>query len=91
MCIHVQLQQFNACCGTHVKSTSQLQFVKLFSCQHSKGIAKIGFAAGNRAIGIMQELYTVSRELTTVLKTGRSDHVAAATKISNDVVSICKE
>lgn len=57
-----------ACCGTHLKSTSQVGLIKAFKLESNKGMYRIYFEAGRRAFIRYQEemetLHTLGRKMS---------------------------
>ena len=73
------------CCGTHVSNLSELQMVKLLSCEKSKrkGNCFVYFLVGNRVKNYLANSYLREKSLTSILNGGPEDHqtlVEKATK-----------
>ena len=50
-----------ACCGTHVKNTGEVGFVKLFSCVKFHQGVRIEMACGARAVALLSKAYEQNR------------------------------
>lgn len=68
----------NMCCGTHVKTLSDLLCVKLLSAEKGKkGKTNLYFLVGNRVLDYVENRYCDDKALTKLLKCGPSQHVEA--------------
>lgn len=74
----------NPCCGTHLANTAELQMVKFFGTQSSKGFTKLMFVAGNRCTVMLERLYGHSGVLTRLLGAGPIDHAKLVEKAKSD-------
>ncbi|KAG0269713.1 hypothetical protein DFQ27_002382 [Actinomortierella ambigua] len=60
---------FNPCCGTHVRSLKDVQAIKLLHTERVRGgNCRLFFVCGSRALTLLEETYTLSREMGTVLQ-----------------------
>jgi len=75
--VEIQGLDVNTCCGTHVKSLSELQMIQLVKTERMSGggITRVHFVAGKRLANFSRSLLEVSKELTDVLKCGPEQFV----------------
>jgi misacylated tRNA(Ala) deacylase len=74
----------NTCCGTHVASTGHLQSIKLLRSEKSpaaKNHTRVWFLAGSRVLQLAGNLHKTSCQLTRVLTSGPSEHLARVAEI----------
>ncbi len=78
----------NPCCGTHVKSTGDIQAIKLLKVETIKNQSKNGkivcrvyFVAGSRVNALLGALYEVSTKLSDRFSCSFTDHVARVDNI----------
>ena len=66
--IEIQGQDFSACCGTHVKSTSEIGLLRIYGAEKYKGKSRISFSAGRRLHSdsriLRQNALSVSKSLS---------------------------
>ena len=63
----------NPCGGTHVRSTSEVQSVKLVSLERDRGATRIGFVAGNRILRWFGTCIKRDISLCSMLSVGTAD------------------
>lgn len=66
----------NLCCGTHVKSTTDIQFVKVLKVERAKDCQRLYFIAGNRVTTQLQAMFDREQEITGILSKRPENHVA---------------
>ncbi|KAG0241791.1 hypothetical protein BGW41_005298 [Actinomortierella wolfii] len=74
---------YNPCCGTHVRSLKDIQAIKLLHTEKIRGgNCRLFFVCGSRALTLLEETYTLSREIATVLQApgGPETFVSTITK-----------
>ncbi|KAF9975751.1 hypothetical protein BGZ73_000501 [Actinomortierella ambigua] len=60
---------YNPCCGTHVRSLKDVQAIKLLHTERVRGgNCRLFFVCGSRALTLLEETYTLSREMGTALQ-----------------------
>lgn len=71
------------CCGTHVRSTADIQCVKFLLSEKCRGgkNCKLWFVCGNRVFKLLQESLERDRELNKLLSTGPELFVERVAKI----------
>lgn len=87
------LDDFNACCGTHVENTAHLQMVKFLGVEKGKGnTSRLNFVVGGRCIHMMQQIVVdLCGQLTGVLSTGPDQFVTTVERIKQENKSSRKE
>eukprot|EP00976_Prorocentrum_cordatum_P023349 475680-Prorocentrum_minimum.AAC.6 len=65
----------NACGGTHVRSTAELQLLKVIRVEKVKGGTRLGFAVGGRVLDLLTGCLTRQTQITTMLSSGPEEHV----------------
>ena len=71
-----------ACCGTHVKSTGEIGFVKLFSCVKFHQGVRIEMACGARALDFLSKVYEQNRQVSQAFSAKVLETGAAADKMN---------
>ena len=71
----------NLCCGTHVKSTSDLQLVKLLKAEKSKKHTRLWFVVGDRALVQLGKMFTRQTKMTSLLTISPEQHLEQVAKI----------
>lgn len=62
-----------ACCGTHPKSTSEIGLIKIYDFEPHKGMYRIYFDAGKKALENYQEISFIIRSLKKELSASTSE------------------
>lgn len=62
-----------ACCGTHPSSAGQVGMVKIYKVESNKGMFRIYFEAGQRALEKYREQFDVLTQIENSLSAGSSD------------------
>src|SRR5688572_16290808 len=84
----------NTCCGTHVKNLSQIQSIAFIARPEKRKtggaspITRVTFIAGNRILRSVHDWSERERQLTEILHTGGSDHVASASRMASESRSV---
>ena len=71
-----------ACCGTHVKSTGEIGFVKLFSCVKFHQGVRIEMACGARALAFLSKVYEQNRQVSQAFSAKLMETGEAARKMN---------
>lgn len=74
----------NLCCGTHVKTTTDLQLVKLVKAEKAKKNTRVWFVVGDRALHQLGVLFTRQSTLTAMLTVAPDLHLEQVAKISKN-------
>lgn len=69
-----------ACCGTHPRSTGQIGVIKILSTVPAKGIMRLRFVAGMRAVRWFQAAYRCAHRVASALSADVSGAAAALEK-----------
>jgi len=72
------------CGGTHAKSTGEVGAIAVRSWERAKGLARIQFMAGNRALADYRKANHAAREVAALFSAGREDSPALVGKIIED-------
>jgi alanyl-tRNA synthetase len=72
-----------ACCGTHVKSTGEIGFVKLFSCVKFHQGVRIEMACGARALAFLSKVYEQNRQVSQAFSAKLMETGEAARKMND--------
>ena len=71
-----------ACCGTHVKTTGEIGFVKLFSCVKFHQGVRIEMACGARALAFLSKVYEQNRQVSQAFSAKLLETGEAAQKMN---------
>ncbi|KAI7906143.1 Threonyl/alanyl tRNA synthetase [Cokeromyces recurvatus] len=74
----------NPCCGTHVAELSQLQCFKILHTEKVRGgNTRVFFLFGQRVLDSFQTMYTISRQLTSLLSGPQEQFIESIQKIQH--------
>lgn len=62
-----------ACCGTHPSSSGQVGLIKIYKVESNKGMTRVFFEAGSRALARAESDYDMLYDLSLRLSTGTDD------------------
>lgn len=62
-----------ACCGTHPAFSGQVGMLKIYKLEQNKGMTRIYFEAGERALKKYQSQYNVMSQISNKLSAGQDD------------------
>ena len=79
------------CCGTHVRSTAQLQAIKFTHVTKMRGNIRLFFVVGNRLMSLFHQLLLNDARLSVLLSCGRGDHVTVVEKAQAQMVAQRKQ
>ncbi|MGI8655183.1 MAG: alanyl-tRNA editing protein [Pyrinomonadaceae bacterium] len=74
----------NACGGTHAQATGEVGIICVRSWERAKGMTRLEFVAGGRALRDYNEVNTAARKLAAQFSVGRDDTAAAVSRLSED-------
>lgn len=66
-----------ACCGTHPRFASEVGLLKIYKIESNKGMSRIYFEAGNRALNTYQKQFNILYNMSLRLSTSTTDIVNA--------------
>jgi misacylated tRNA(Ala) deacylase len=89
--IEISGVDMNTCCGTHVRNLSELQMIKFVGTEPKKGMVRVSFLAGDRLSRAVSAWTEREKKLNITLQCAAVEHVAAATRINNDVKSLMQQ
>ncbi len=72
------------CGGTHASSTGEVGVIAVRSWERAKGLARIQFMAGARALADYRKANQTARDVAALFSAGREDSPALVTKIIDD-------
>lgn len=58
---------YTPCCGTHVRSTAELRLLLVLGMERYKGLFRIHFVVGNRAVRLARESALAARQASRIL------------------------
>lgn len=77
-----------ACCGTHVRSSGQVGIVKLISSQKFKSGVRIEMAAGNRALGWINQITGQNTMVSQLLSAKPGETAAAVERLQKEIYQL---
>jgi misacylated tRNA(Ala) deacylase len=81
----------NTCGGTHVRSTGELQMVKLVATQHLSRATRVHYLAGDRVRTQLEISLNHTRALNETLSCGPADHLNAVVKLQAEQKTLRRE
>lgn len=69
------------CCGTHVRATGELGLIKVLKIEKAKGLERVHFVVGNRALRDYADKHDIIQSLANRLTTSTSDVTAKMDKL----------
>jgi alanyl-tRNA synthetase len=76
-----------ACCGTHVRSSSQVGLVKLISCQKFRSGVRLELLCGNRAAQYLSALWLQNLQVSQALSAKPTETGAAALRMKEELAA----
>ncbi len=90
--VEIQGVDAEGCGGTHVKSTSELGFIKILKVDTiQEGIQRFTFAAGEAALNYVQEIYSNEQQIENDLSVGPERVMDSFSKLRNENIELRKE
>jgi alanyl-tRNA synthetase len=89
--IEIDGEDFNACCGTHVCDTSQLQMIKFVGTEKIKGNCRLYFCVGGRCSMYFSQMFDITTKLGSMMNTGAENLVSAVERLKNEQKQTRKE
>ena len=74
-----------ACCGTHVRSSSQVGLVKFLSCQKFRSGVRLELLCGNRAANYLSALWLQNLQVSQALSAKPTETAAAALRMKEEL------
>ncbi len=74
-----------ACCGTHVRSSSQVGLVKFLSCQKFRSGVRLELLCGNRAANYLSALWLQNLQVSQALSAKPTETAAAALRMKDEL------
>ncbi|MEI6875713.1 MAG: alanyl-tRNA editing protein, partial [Spirochaetota bacterium] len=72
---------FSPCCGTHVANARELRIVKILETERYKGLTRLSFVAGGRAVRRLARVYASARSASKVLSAPIEDLAPEALRL----------
>lgn len=90
--VEIQGVDAEGCGGTHVKSTSELGFIKILKVDSiQEGIQRFTFAAGEAALEYVQEIYSNEQQIENELSVGPEKVRESFSKLRDENIELKKE
>lgn len=77
-----------ACCGTHVKHTSEIGLIRLLSATRFKGGVRIEMACGGRALDHARAVWEQNRRISNLLSAKPLETAAAAERMAHQLEQV---
>lgn len=74
----------NACGGTHARSTGEVGIIAVSRWERAKGMTRIEFVAGNRALNDYRRANRTAREVAALFSVGRDDSPASVARLMEE-------
>ncbi|MFC4323138.1 alanyl-tRNA editing protein [Litchfieldia salsa] len=81
----------SACCGTHVNHTGQLGMIRIVKMEKQKGMVRVYFKCGYRALQDYQESSNILNEISTHLSSNRESLRSKIEKLENENKALQKQ
>ncbi|MFE1244248.1 DHHA1 domain-containing protein [Fictibacillus sp. NPDC058756] len=78
--VEIEGIEYNACGGTHVLSTGEIGIIKLFKAEKQKGIIRLSFKCGLRALQDLNEGQQILGKIAAKFNTGRNEVISRIEK-----------
>jgi len=75
---------YNKCCGTHLRNTSEMQLIQFVKTEKLKGMFRLHYLAGNRSVNSALSNFDVCKQLSNAMCTSTSDLPSRVTKLQGD-------
>ncbi|MFD1357836.1 DHHA1 domain-containing protein [Fictibacillus halophilus] len=72
--------EYNACGGTHVLSTGEIGIIKLFKAEKQKGLIRLSFKCGLRALQDLNDGQQILAKIAAKFNTGRNEIIGRIEK-----------
>ncbi len=82
--IEIEGFDLTPCGGTHAKQTGEVGIIVLRSWSRAKGMARIEFAAGKRALKDYVKANESAREIASIFSVGRDDTISSVQKLQDE-------
>lgn len=80
-----------ACCGTHVVRTGEIGLVKIIKTEKNKGMTRVYFNCGERAIKDYRKKQQILNELNRMLSIGEEDIVSKINAQKEELIEVKKQ
>jgi alanyl-tRNA synthetase len=78
--VEIEGIEYNACGGTHVLRTGEIGIIKLFKAEKQKGIIRLSFKCGSRALQDLNEGQQILGKIAAKFNTGRNEVISRIEK-----------
>jgi alanyl-tRNA synthetase len=78
--VEIEGIEYNACGGTHVLRTGEIGIIKLFKAEKQKGIIRLSFKCGSRALQDLNEGQQILGKISAKFNTGRNEVISRIEK-----------
>lgn len=83
--------EYNPCGGTHVSATGSIGSIKILKTEKQKGVTRIFFKCGYRALRHFNESLAILSSLSSKFNTGHSDVLSRVEKLEQDYRQVLGE
>lgn len=70
--VEIDKLDYSPCCGTHVSRTGEIGIVKIMKTEKYKGMTRVYFKCGKRALSDFQNKHNIVTDLCTILSTNET-------------------
>lgn len=88
--VEIQDVDFSPCCGTHVSRTGEIGIIKIIKHEKYKGITRIYFKCGNRALQDFQNKNDILLSLSKQFSASENEILSRADVLSHDLDTALK-
>jgi alanyl-tRNA synthetase len=78
--VEIEGIEYNACGGTHVLRTGEIGIIKLFKAEKQKGIIRLSFKCGSRALQDLNDGQKILGKIAAKFNTGRNEVISRIEK-----------
>ncbi|MDF2672188.1 MAG: alanyl-tRNA editing protein [Clostridiales bacterium] len=89
--VEIQDVDFSPCCGTHVTRTGEIGIIKIIKHEKYKGITRIYFKCGNRALQDFQNKNEIISNLTKQFNAAENEILDRAVSLAQDLDAALKK
>lgn len=89
--IEIEDVDFSPCCGTHVNKTGEIGIIKIIKHEKYKGITRVYFKCGNRALQDFQNKNDIILNLTKQFNAAENEILDRAASLTQDLDATLKK
>lgn len=88
--IEIEGFDMNACGGTHAYHTGEVGVIAVPRWERAKGLTRVEFVAGNRALNDYRQANRTAREVAAIFSVGRDDTPASVSRLMEENKSLLR-